>query len=304
MGLPSYFTTAVTGGYDCIPRLRELAMKRQVGGLISFSLLTIITGGCQPDAPIGLPVLAGRVEPKPPNVLRDGIAFFTREFSASGGVAIMQPDGSGRQPLAGAEAGFEPAISPNGRRIAFSRNTDIGVTAIYIMDVDDGVATPIVGGLTLNPTPVWSPDGCQIAFRSVLETSGGPSGRISIINADGTGLRQVTPEPGPLDFAFDEGPTWSPDGTRLAFTRNSVLHVINVDGTGMTALPNEDMAGTPSWSPDGERIAYVSLEPNRRHSRPKCGWLESRGTHDQSGVRKLAPLVGRWQPAGHFARDR
>ncbi len=209
-------------------------MKRHVGGLISFSLLTLIIGGCQPDAPIGLPVLAGRVEPKPPNVLRDGIAFFTREFSASGGVAIMQPDGSGRQPLAGAEAGFEPAISPNGRRIAFSRNTDIGVTAIYIMDVD---------------------------FRSVLETSGGPIGRISIINADGTGLRQVTPEPGPLDFAFDEGPTWSPDGTRLAFTRNSVLHIINVDGTGMTALPNEDLAGTPSWSPDGERIAYFSLDP-------------------------------------------
>ncbi len=236
-------------------------MKRHVGGLISFSLLTLITGGCQPDAPIGLPVLAGRVEPKPPNVLRDAIAFFTREFSASGGVAIMQPDGSGRQPLPGAEAGFEPAISPNGRRIAFSRNTDIGVTAIYIMDVDAGVARPIVGGLTLNPTPVWSPDGCQIAFRSVLETSGGPIGRISIINADGTGLRQVTPEPGPLDFAFDEGPTWSPDGTRLAFTRNSVLHVINVDGTGMTALPNEDLAGTPSWSPDGERIAYFSLDP-------------------------------------------
>src|SRR2546430_28018 len=124
------------------PRLRELAMKRHVGGLISFSLLTLIAGGCQPDAPIGVPVLAARVEPKPPNVLRDAIAFFTREFSASGGVAIMQPNGSGRQPLAGAEAGFEPAISPNGRRIAFSRNTDIGVSAIYIMDLDEGVATP------------------------------------------------------------------------------------------------------------------------------------------------------------------
>src|SRR5437879_6406860 len=187
--------------------------------------------GPWPDDPIGVPVLAARVEPKPPNVLRDAIAFFTREFSASGGVAIMQPNGSGRQPLAGAEAGFEPAISPNGRRIAFSRNTDIGVTAIYIMDLDEGVATPIVGGLTLNPTPVWSPDGCQIAFRSVLETPGGPIGRISIINADGTGLRQVTPEHGPLDFAFDEGPTWSPDGTRPAFTRNAVQHIINVDGT-------------------------------------------------------------------------
>ena len=65
-------------------------MKRHVGGLISFSLLTLITGGCHPDATIGLPVLAARVEPKPPNVLRDAIAFFTREFSALGGVAIMR----------------------------------------------------------------------------------------------------------------------------------------------------------------------------------------------------------------------
>src|SRR5438128_7507803 len=61
------------------PRLRELAMKRHVGGLISFSLLTLITGGCQPDAPIGVPVLAARVEPKPPNVLRDAIAFLDRK---------------------------------------------------------------------------------------------------------------------------------------------------------------------------------------------------------------------------------
>jgi len=51
-------------------------------------------------------------------VLRDAIAFFTREFSASGGIAIMQLDGSGRQPLAGAEAGFEPAISPNAGMVA------------------------------------------------------------------------------------------------------------------------------------------------------------------------------------------
>src|SRR2546422_6773403 len=79
-------------------------------------------------------------------------------------------------------------------------------------DWSSDVCSSDLGGLTLNPTPVWSPDGCQIAFRSVLETPGGPSGRISIINADGTGLRQVTPEPGPLDFAFDEGPTWSPEG--------------------------------------------------------------------------------------------
>src|SRR2546430_3871317 len=70
------------------------------------------------------------------------------------------------------------------------------------------------------------------------------------------------------------------------FTRNSVLHIINVDGTGMTALPNQDMAGTPSWSPDGRSEEHTSelqsqsnlvcrllLEKKKQHpsdSRPRC----------------------------------
>src|SRR5437016_13791690 len=99
------------------PRLRELAMKRHVGGLISFSLLTLIAGGCQPDAPIGVPVLAARVEPKPPNVLRDAIAFLTREVSAAGGVAIMEPNGSGHPPPAGAAAGFSGGNWATGARL-------------------------------------------------------------------------------------------------------------------------------------------------------------------------------------------
>jgi len=126
------------------------------------------------------------------------------------------------------------------------------------MNVDGSGTAPVAQGIVLNPGPVWSPNGCQVAFRSSLETQGGPVGRISIVNADGTGLRQVSREPGPNEFAFDESPTWSPDGARLAFTRNGFLYVMNADGTGLTALPNEDGALKPSWSPDGQRIAYSS----------------------------------------------
>src|SRR5258705_8985026 len=157
----------------------------------------------------------------------------------------MRVDGSGRRSLAGGELGFEPSISPDGRRIAFSRNTDVGVTSVYVMNVDGSGTTSVAQGIVLNPGPVWSPNGCQIAFRNSLETPGGSVGRISIVNGDGTGLRQVSPEPGPNEFAFDESPTWSPSGTQIAFTRNQLLHVVNVDGTGLTALPNEDLASNP-----------------------------------------------------------
>jgi len=234
-------------------------MKRHAAGL-SILLCALLPGACNRDTVTGVPPIAA--QNAGPKKLQDAIAFFTRQFNTvDGGLGVMRVDGSGRRPLPGGELGFEPSISPDGRRIAFSRNTDLGVTSVYVMNVDGSGTTSVAQGIVLNPGPVWSPDGCQIAFRSSLETNGGSVGRISIVNADGTGLHQVSPEPGPNDFAFDESPTWSPTGTQLAFTRNSVLHVINVDGTGLMALPNEDMALNPSWSPDGQRIAYTSGDP-------------------------------------------
>ena len=62
--------------------------------------------------------------------------------------------------------------------------------------------------------PVPSPDGGQIAFRGARldRLEGHPSGRICLVGADGSGLRQITD--GPND---DSEPRWSPDGGRLSF---------------------------------------------------------------------------------------
>jgi Tol biopolymer transport system component len=126
----------------------------------------------------------------------------------------------------------------------------------------------------------------------VLEDGFGPYARIFVINADGTGLRQLTPNVGSGDFAFDEGPSWSPDGTRIVFTRNLVLHVINTDGTALTALPNEDFAVGPSWSPDGQRIAYTSLEAS--------GNIRIRNADGSNPVTVTSTPGGgpRWSPDG------
>ena len=82
------------------------------------------------------------------------------------------------------------------------------------------------------------------------------------MNADGAVPTRVT-----NNAAEDKSPTWSPDGTKLAFNRNNgsqrSIFVINPDGSGETFVV---FTGTttfpePVWSPDGGKIAYVSQTP-------------------------------------------
>src|SRR4029079_7445128 len=110
-------------------------------------------------------------------------------------------------------------------------------------------------------------DGTKIAFAS---SRGDPRGGnchdsgvecnfdIYVVNADGTGLTRLTDDP-----ALDPAPTWSPDGSKIAWaSRNAVqlprefkLWVMNANGTGKTQLTSTG-GDAPNWSPDGSKIAF------------------------------------------------
>ena len=105
----------------------------------------------------------------------------------------------------------------------------------------------------------------KIAFRG----SNGIADGIAVVNPDGTQRTQLTAN------STDGAPTWSPDGTRIAFTRQEAppcdtnpcgydVWVMNADGSGAAlAIPD---ARSPTWSPTGDKIAFVARIPNHDRS--------------------------------------
>jgi Tol biopolymer transport system component len=78
---------------------------------------------------------------------------------------------------------------------------------------------------------------------------------ICVIRTDGTGLMQLTDDPG-----WEEHPSWSPDGKRIVYDAGSSypfsnsIWIMNADGSGKTELTD---GYHPHWSPDGRHIVFV-----------------------------------------------
>jgi Tol biopolymer transport system component/DNA-binding CsgD family transcriptional regulator len=140
------------------------------------------------------------------------------------------------------------AWAPDGSRIAFvdfwEDHPAYGGHAytLSFLDPDTGATLGDVINVAAE-APAWSPDGSKLAFFAVVldedadpsNASLGPGGdfpaQIFVINADGSGLRQLTHE------GDNRWPTWSPDGSRIAFAKGQLTLTTASDGSQAAFVP-------------------------------------------------------------------
>lgn len=138
-----------------------------------------------------------------------------------------------------------PSYSPDGRQIVFESDRG-GKQQLYVMPANGGAAQRISFGSGSYATPVWSPKGDLIAFTK----SQGGRFHIGVMRPDGSDERLLS-----TSF-MDEGPTFSPNGRVVMFSRETpgasgTAHIISVDVTGrnLRQVETQGAASDPAWSP-------------------------------------------------------
>ncbi len=194
---------------------------------------------------------------------------------------LVKADGSGLHELAPgqpAEGKASPDISPDGTNVIFESWEEWGqVWEVGIEGGEPRLISTDCGGLQTtcaDGQPAYSPDGARIAV--VRRTGVGNSATSAIAIRDmATGEVAIIDTTSVSDAeGYVAQPTWSPDGSQIAYHRNTQtsadeyptatkILVVNADGTTIRELPapeGEARAGDPDWSPDGSRIVFSTFD--------------------------------------------
>lgn len=151
----------------------------------------------------------------------------------------------------------DPAISADGRRVAFVREGDESSrTDLYVKDIDGGEPIRISFDEGREFQPVWSPDERYIAYLRESPRSVSPFS-LMVVSASGGIEREVARVGGGLD--------WSPDGKYLAVLSQQKgvgIELVSADGSEwrkVTSLSGEQPLydADPRFSPDGKTLAFV-----------------------------------------------
>jgi TolB protein len=218
-----------------------------------------------------------------------------------GGVQLMTVGIDGSNPMQltnDPDDATQGTWCPDGSKIAYGVGPRLA-GKIKVMDADGKNAHILFDGGGPQRTPQWSPDGKQIAFSMRVDQNA-RNFNIFVINADGSGLTNITDAP---VAALDPG--WSPDSSMFVYVSHGPnlpgrLWVMKADGTDKHDLlgRNLDVAIYPSWTSDGKQVTFGCPDQNKQIQLMQVN-LDGSGTTTLTHGPKPHSYAA-WSPDGQY----
>jgi Tol biopolymer transport system component len=228
---------------------------------------------------------------------------------------VSAVDGSAARAVTDGKDGgdSDPAWSPDGRRLVFTRGHAGERRDLFVLDFDaGGAARLLLAGKDAAPaqvgSPAWSPDGAWIVFSA--DRSEGEGTGLWRVAPDGTGLLRLTRPGRSAAWVRDERAAFAPDGKTIAFASNRDarseddatdldIYALDLASGKVTRLTHDPgVADDPAYSPDGKRLYFTSTRDAHKefevelYAMPAAGGQQLRLTRDAS-PQNAAPSAGR-----------
>jgi TolB protein len=138
---------------------------------------------------------------------------------------------------------YDPALSPDGKRIAFVSSSESKSHEIRVMDKDGRNRQRLTKNSFYNVLPNWSPDGDRIAFSSNMTGNFD----IWVMDKNGNNKKRIT-----VNKGLDTHPVWSTEGENIFFVsnrdKNMRIWMMKADGSDQRPLtPDEMKCSDPVW---------------------------------------------------------
>jgi Tol biopolymer transport system component len=168
-------------------------------------------------------------------------------------IFVVDVESGDRQQLTdGPQSYSSPSWSPNSRRLAVvTSGSESG--ALEVADAEDSDSRVVVRRRGFIQGVAWSPHASTLAYVRLREPA---SWTLETVEADGSGSRELAAHRS--DRVATVGPSWAPDGTRVAYTGGADTFVVRMSGGRCSLLANS--AWAPSWSPNGRLVLLTTRD--------------------------------------------